>query len=524
MTAKRGMDGAQYRAVFANAAGRVATEAATLSVDYAPRIGFDLLDLSVQEGAEAEFEFLHDGDPEPAITWQRRVAGFWQAIEPGDDNFVLAGPSLTVLDANLEQSGALFRAKLSNAVATTFSRAAKLTVTRATTIPPGGVDLDRVSLDWTGNAELQKAPPFGASNYFSAGVSDGKEGTYSAAAGSVRIFHVSPGGGEALATYGTRASHVSSASEQLVRLYGGRGRIEEDGAAAISWDGAFSVNFYGGLAPFTLTDPELTVDPDGSGTLLAELSGCASSKANPTECIPFAPQADVTVATFAGVEVDPVGTVSIAPNYAGVEISVLPPHTPQDRVGDGWGAWPQSFVDFHVKTGLSSFWYSSGGSADADKKPNPLVIDFDGDLLPTVPKSAPPAGELHKSPGAGAKGLARIARTGQVQAIDHRRVAVIFTLTCPSDGPCAVRLPARVMLKAGGRPFWARVVAPRTVSAGASAVVKLKLSRAALSSLGDRTASGRIGVTVRSREGSVKKVVAIKLKRGGGGQNRPAAP
>ena len=185
---------------------------------------------------------------------------------------------------------------------------------------------------------------------------------------------------------------MTGGGHQLVRLYDGHARFAADGSATVAWHGAFTVNFYGGLNPFSLTNPELTVDADGTGTLKADLSGYASSQANPNERTPLAPVSDVTVATFSGVEIDRDGKVTIDPDYAGVEVTVPDGTTPQNRTVEGWGGWPQPFVDFQVKTGLSSYWYSSGGAADAAKPPSPFVVDFSGATVPQDdPEPQPPA-------------------------------------------------------------------------------------------------------------------------------------
>jgi hypothetical protein len=527
-------NGTAYRAKVSNGAGKIVSDVVALDVSYAPLIVSDLANRGVTEGADALFLVGAEGNPEPVVSWQRRVGGFWQSIPADDDNFVVNGPSLTVLDTNLEQSGALFRAKLTNSVAAVFSKTAKLTVTPAVAIPPQGLDLENVSLDWTGNPEMQKSPPFGNSNFFSAGSSNGKEATYEAFADNAAVYQVSAGGGEAPASWATRAAHVANGGKQLVRLYGGDARIEPDGSATVVWDGAFSVNFYGGLVPFTLLDPELTLGADGSGELLADLAGCASSQVNPGECAPLPTAADVTVATFSGVEIDPAGEVSIAPDYAGVEVTIPVPFVPQDRVGAGWGAWPQELVDFHVKTGLSSYWYSSGGAFDPDKKPDPFVVDFAGEALPAEPRPEPvvpppgpapkPAAQAGGPTGVGAGTRPAIAAAGKVQLLGRKRAATLATLACPAGGSCQVTAPKRVKLKIAGEPSWARAIVPRSVAAGSGAVLKLKLSRAAVRGLGRKTATGRVKVAVRSPAGVVRRALAVKIRKGGkkGGKKKGA--
>ncbi|GAA4741187.1 hypothetical protein GCM10023350_27190 [Nocardioides endophyticus] len=376
VTVTKDDQGRQYRAKVTNQFGAMVSDAAILTVNTAPVISVNVSSTAVGEGADALFEVMPGGNPYPNITWQRRVGGFWEDIKATDVNYRVDGGRLTVRGTNLEQDGTLFRAQLSNVVDTIFTKSGKLTVSPKMTIPEDGLDLEGVSLDWTGSEELQSAPPAGGSNYFSAGKSNGDEASYKAADGNVKVQQLSSIGAESAATYATRAAHVSNGGSQLVRLSDGEAKVEADGSATVEWEGSWSVNFYGGMVPFTVTDPELEVDKDGRGTLKADLSGYASSMEDPEVKTPLDLVQDVTIATFSDVEIDPAGKVIVDPDYAGVELTVPDGQTPQKRTGDGWGSWPQGFVDFHVATGLSSYWYSSGGAADSKKPPTPFVVDF----------------------------------------------------------------------------------------------------------------------------------------------------
>ncbi len=131
--AGRDLQGSQVRAVLTNPAGRVATEPVALTVNSAPRIATAPTDQTVVEGNDATFELVAGAHPAPQVTWQRRVSGFWQSITAEDDGFVLHddSQSLTVVDTNVDQTASLFRAKLVNAVATTYTPAVTLTVTKA---------------------------------------------------------------------------------------------------------------------------------------------------------------------------------------------------------------------------------------------------------------------------------------------------------------------------------------------------------------------------------------------------------
>lgn len=383
-----GMDGTQYRAVYTSSAGRIASDVATLGVDYAPVVTRDLANQSVRVGTEAVFFVTGDGSPEPTTIWQRSVAGSWEDIPAGDPTFVVDGQTLRVPAAAESLSGTLVRAALTNEHGTTYTSSAVLTVRPDVVVPGEGLDLEGVVLEWTGSEELQGTPPFGGSNYFSAGVSAGDQATYLATSGNAAVLQLSSAGAESPATYASRAAHVTNGGGQLLRLTGGTGHLDQDGSATIAWSGSWTVNFYGGLVPFTLSDPVLTIDASGTGTLSADLSGYASSIDNPTVKTPLPPVADVVVSTLTGVEIDPTGTITITPSYAGVQVDVPAGQTPQNRTVSGWGAWPQGLVDFHVQTGLSSYWYSSGGAADPLKKPTPFTIDVTGEGSgPVVPGS-----------------------------------------------------------------------------------------------------------------------------------------
>lgn len=276
-------NGTQVRVVVTNPIGKVVSKVATLTVDVAPSIVAPPRSVTVSAGTAAVLTAGTAGLPAPRLTWERRVGGFWQPIDDADENFVMAEGSLMIPDTDVAQSGTRFRAKATNRAGTVRSAAVTLTVQPAVTIPEDGLTLDGVSLEWSGNKEIQSVPPFGGSNYLSAGVSDGAEATYRAQDGDVAVVHRTPSGAESAATYGTRAAPAGGAVTQLVRLSGGRAELAADGSATVAFDGAFSVNFYGGLVPFTLTDPELSVAADGTGTLRADLSGYAATMANPND-------------------------------------------------------------------------------------------------------------------------------------------------------------------------------------------------------------------------------------------------
>lgn len=123
-----GMGGSEYRAVYANAAGRVASEPATLAVDHAPIIAFQPVDAIAVEGNDAAFDVEASGAPEPEVTWQRYALGFWLTIDPDDGGVEVDGGRLVVTDVNLDQDGTRVRARLRNPAGTVHTRVATLSV------------------------------------------------------------------------------------------------------------------------------------------------------------------------------------------------------------------------------------------------------------------------------------------------------------------------------------------------------------------------------------------------------------
>lgn len=122
--------GRQYRALFTNDAGRIATETVVAEVLTAPAIVFQPEDADVTEGDDAQFLVMPKGNPYPNITWQRRIGGYWQDVNDDDDNFVIDGGTLTVKATNAEQNASVFRARLRNDVATVYTRTVALSVAK----------------------------------------------------------------------------------------------------------------------------------------------------------------------------------------------------------------------------------------------------------------------------------------------------------------------------------------------------------------------------------------------------------
>ncbi|TAK70660.1 MAG: Ig-like domain repeat protein [Actinomycetota bacterium] len=303
-------------------------------------------------------------------------------------------------------------------------------------------------LEWTGNAELQSAPPHGGCNYFSAGTSDGTLASYATAAGNVSV--VKGGGTPSFATKCDGAA--AGAMGQKVVVGGGAGSVDPvTGVSTIQWTGTWSVNFYGGLLPFSITDPRLVVQPDGTGQLIATLGGYASSMDKPDVKTPLPAVAGVVVADLTGVAGANSYGFTTTPRYAGVGYDAPGGGTPQNRTAAGWGSWPRSFVDFQLQTGLSSYWYSSGGGADTKKAPSALSVRYG---VSTQPPST--VGLSFKNVGKGKQAKVRYGTTVKLKVV----VALPGSLAA-ATGKVVVKDGRKVIRKAKLKKGAASIVLPR---------------------------------------------------------------
>ena len=406
------------------------------------------------------------------------------------------------------------------------------------------------TLTWLGNEEVQSQPPFGGSNYLSAGPSDGTQATYKAADGDVRVVQL-VGGAEQTPTWATRTAHIAGTNEQR-GLFDDGAVTQSGGSTVVQWTGELSVNFYGGLVPFTIKDPKLTVAGDGTGTLEATLYGWAASMENPTVKEPLPEVPGVEVATFRNVTFDAAG-FTVEPDYAGVEVETGT-STPQNRTNAGWGAWPQSFVDFQLDSGLSSYWYTSGGAADVKKPPLPFTVGptttqpggpgtpdpgtpepgtpnpgtpDQGTPNPGTPDQGTPnpgtsdqgtpnpgtpdQGTTPAGPSPAAATAPSVALPKQrTRTLDAKRRLAVATITCAKGGPaCRIVAPKSVKVTIGGKRYTARVVASRSVRPGKQAAVRLQLTKAAANRLKGRTLKASVKLRITAGKATVSRTVKV---------------
>jgi|GEM_PF-938166 len=163
-------------------------------------------------------------------------------------------------------------------------------------------------------------------------------------------------------------------SGHRIVLRRGTGTVDPDtGTASITWPGAFSVVYYSGFTFFTLSD--ITLSGDGEATqLLATVAGFAADRDDPDTWAAVPPER-VVLADLPEATVDSPAGFTAQPAYRGVRYTGE--GVAQVRSGQDWGAFPASFLTYMDRVGSSSFWYSSGGSADPHKVPQPITISYD---------------------------------------------------------------------------------------------------------------------------------------------------
>ncbi|MHB1132693.1 MAG: immunoglobulin domain-containing protein [Chloroflexota bacterium] len=125
-------DGQQYRASFTNSAGGpVYSDAATLTVHYAPAVTSDPTNQTVSEGQNASFTATASGNPTPVVQWQvLSVGGSWADIAGATST------TLTLSSVTADQSGTQYQAVFSNGVGSAvMTNPATLTVNAAPTAP-----------------------------------------------------------------------------------------------------------------------------------------------------------------------------------------------------------------------------------------------------------------------------------------------------------------------------------------------------------------------------------------------------
>ncbi len=259
---------------------------------------------------------------------------------------------------------------------------------------------DAAALEWGINLQHQKPAQNGGCDYFGAGAGDGTLASYSSSRGAVRIIKRTADGSMVGANVASRcrADGADDTNGQRLLFGEGRGTRAADGSVSIRWTGTATINSYSGLVPWQLSDPRLELDARGDGQLRATLGGFGSREENPLVKYPVTPVEDVVVAEIRGARTA-AASFEVTPLFEGVDyyplVAANDPasgRTPGSAIpvsakkaSSAWGSWPTGLVDFQYTTGLSSYWHTSGGAADARKPPMPISVTFDAEAPVLAP-------------------------------------------------------------------------------------------------------------------------------------------
>lgn len=117
-------DGDRYRAVFANAAGSVTSQTATLTVKSPPVVTQQPAGATVEAGQNAVFEATASGFPAPTVQWEISTDGAstWSAV-PGATT-----SQMTIEGATMAENGHQYRAVFTNTAGKATTGPARLTV------------------------------------------------------------------------------------------------------------------------------------------------------------------------------------------------------------------------------------------------------------------------------------------------------------------------------------------------------------------------------------------------------------
>jgi hypothetical protein len=479
IAAGAGDGGREYRAIATSSAGAVASERATLDVKLPPVVTVQPESVSVIEGAPAIFKAMPTGNPEPTITWQQRIGGFWREVDGDSGDFSLDGGFLTVVDPVVAMSGAQFRARLRNEVGTVYTRPVTLTVAAALTQP---VTFGGGHLDW-GVAERWRCYVVGSI----------ARGAMEPSGGVTRI--------DGTLARGNLCNGRNAGSEALRFPVRGGSYDPASGRLEVALDGA--VRFWGHdyHVPGSTT-PQLDtrfsnlklVVAGGVGTLYADAVGATMDSPTPRTYR----QVALVRAEFGGA--------SPARTDDGLAWGGIP----TELTGDGaaiFGSYAEG--EAFDPLALDLVFGEPGREPPVIEPPviEPPVVGPPGPApvapAPVVPGPVVPAPVARR---------ATVAVPKAARPVGASRVVALATIACPAGAPCAVTTPARVKLAIAGARYTAVVLGPKRIAGGRRAALRVRLTKAAAKRLAGRRATVRVPVTVVSGSVRTRTTVVARLR------------
>ncbi|HST38475.1 MAG TPA: HtaA domain-containing protein, partial [Conexibacter sp.] len=486
-------NGRQVRAIFSNVAGQVAAPA-TITVNTAAAIAVQPGDVAVTSGTTAELKVMPVGNPAPQIQWQRKVGGFWTDVDAESGDVDVDGGFLRVPNASVEMDGAQFRARLRNR------------------ITPGS---DAWSTVFTRTVTLTVSSPVGETVLFGGGAFDwGFSNRWRCyVVGNIARGGIVVSGGatqvpDTLATGGL--CNGRNAGSEIVRFGIRSGFYDpETGELALSLRG--TVRFWGHdyhvpgdtrpQLDTTFSNLRLFAEGD-TGTIYADVTGATMEAPVPVTRL------DVPLVTVT-LPSDPVGRDG-GLDWSGLETTLT---------AEGaavFGSYPEG--EQFDPIALSADF----GEPQPEPEPEPVPVPQPPVIPGTPAPPATPVTPVTPQPQPQPVKTPETIATGKTAlTVNAQRVAQIARLTCaPGGSACTVTVPKQVTVKIAGKRLRATVLAPRTIAAGRSATVRVRLTKAAAKRLAGRSTTVSVHVKVAVAGGrTVTRVVKVTLK----GAKRKAA-
>lgn len=469
-TVTAGDGGRRYRALATNSAGTVASPPATLTVRTPPSVAVQPDPLTVVAGAPALLKVMDAGSPDPQITWQQLVGGFWRDVDAGSGDFDVDGGFLTVRETRAAMTGAQFRARLTNPLGTVFSRTVTLTVQAPLTDP---VTVRGGSVDW-GFADRWRCYVVGSVAH----------GGIELDGGVARV----PG------TLATGSLCASNAGSEALRFPVTGGAYDPaTGALSVKLGG--SVRFWGhrpvGGAPVLDTRfSNLHLEgTDDAVTLYADVTGATMDNPQPR-----------TWTDVALVRVDLAGT---GPTVQGGRVVWTAGASTLTADGASvFGGYPAGEPFDPLTLSLSA----EPTAAEDDDPPAgqpPAVLqtiqNITQVLFAPTPRPSPAAPSIK-------------ARTA-TQTLGKDRQVTLATVRCPAGtATCTVKAPRRVTMTIAGKRYGLTVVAPDRLAPGTTGTLRVRVPAAAARRLAGRTSAITVKLSVSGERPTVK-TVKVRVKR-----------
>lgn len=262
------------------------------------------------------------------------------------------------------------------------------------------------------------------------------------------------------------------------------GKNEVQYAGGVHWTGY--AESYGWLLDITLKDPKVVVEGE-DGELYV----------------------DAVVRNETTHEIEDLGEIEL------VELDASGATTAKGAESFSWGAIKSTATENSVK--VFGTHYPAGTAFDE--------VAFTDSFAPVVPPAEP--GETVTPPATGGDTTAPATTTILAPTVTSPAklkvgkanlklgaggVVTVATLACPVGGTaCETTVPKRLAAKIGGKRYVLTVSAPKSIAAGKSAAIKVRLPKAAREALGVKKLGVKFQVSLEANGKTTKRAVKVTI-------------